>query len=86
MERIKSILVKEFVNGYSTFDRFFMIAMLLVQIVVYFIAPDSLIGIIAGISGVICCFVCKRKNFILLYWLCTNNYLSDFGLAKLFLW
>ena len=77
MERIKSILVKEFVNGYSTFDRFFMIAMLLVQIVVYFIAPDSLIGIIAGISGVISVVLCAKGkiSFYFIGFVQTTTYL-----------
>lgn len=77
MERIKSILVKEFVNGYSAFDRFFMVAMLLVQIVVYFIAPDSLIGIIAGISGVISVVLCAKGkiSFYFIGFVQTTTYL-----------
>lgn len=77
MERIKSILVKEFVNGYSAFDRFFMIAMLLVQIIVYFIAPDSLIGIIAGISGVISVVLCAKGkiSFYFIGFVQTTTYL-----------
>lgn len=60
MERIKNALIKEFGRGYSTFDKLFMVAMLLVQIVVYIIAPDSIIGIIAGISGVISVVLCAK--------------------------
>ena len=60
MERIKDILTKEFIKGYSTFDKLFMVAMLLVQIVVYIIVPDSVIGIIAGISGVISVVLCAK--------------------------
>ena len=60
MEKIKSWLTKEFMRGYSTFDKLFMIAMLLVQIIVYFIVPDSLLGIIAGISGVISVVLCAK--------------------------
>lgn len=60
MGRIKNVLIKEFLKGYSTFDRVFMIAMLLVQIIVFCIVPDSLLGIIAGISGVISVVLCAK--------------------------
>ena len=60
MERIKDILTKEFMRGYSTFDKLFMVAMLLVQIIVFCIVPDTPIGIIAGISGVISVVLCAK--------------------------
>lgn len=60
MERIKDILTKEFMRGYSTFDKLFMVAMLAVQIIVFCIVPDSVIGIIAGISGVISVVLCAK--------------------------
>ena len=44
----------EFWNGYSLFERIFMLAMVLLQIVMYCIAPDTLIGMVCGIAGVIC--------------------------------
>ena len=44
----------EFWNGYSVYERLFMAAMILLQVVMYCIAPDSPIGMICGISGVIC--------------------------------
>lgn len=54
MEKIKSILKEEFVTGYTPFERIFMIGMVILQLIVYCIVPDSLIGMICGISGVIC--------------------------------
>lgn len=60
MKRIKDILTKEFMRGYSTFDKLFMVAMLLVQIIVFCIVPDTLLGIIAGISGVISVVLCAK--------------------------
>lgn len=60
MERIKDILTKEFMRGYSTFDKLFMVAMLLVQIIVLCIVPDSPLGIVAGISGVISVVLCAK--------------------------
>lgn len=44
----------EFWNGYNWFERFFMLAMVMLQVVMYCIVPDTLIGMICGISGVIC--------------------------------
>jgi nicotinamide mononucleotide transporter len=60
MEKIKDFLTKEFLRGYSLFDKLFMVAMLLLQIVVFYIVPDSIIGIIAGISGVISVVLCAK--------------------------
>jgi len=44
----------EFWNGYSWHERFFMLAMVLLQVVMYCISPDTLIGMVCGIAGVIC--------------------------------
>ena len=60
MERIKDIFIKEFIKGYSTFDKLFMVAMLLVQIIVFCIVPDTPLGIIAGISGIISVVLCAK--------------------------
>lgn len=77
MERIKDILVKEFVNGYSLFDRVFMFAMLAVQIIVFCIAPDSPLAIIAGISGVISVVLCAKGkiSFYFIGFIQTTTYL-----------
>lgn len=44
----------EFWNGYNWFERIFMLAMVLLQIVMYCFVPDSPIGMVCGIAGVIC--------------------------------
>lgn len=44
----------EFWNGYNLFERVFMLAMVLLQVVMYCIVPDTLIGMVCGIAGVIC--------------------------------
>ena len=77
MEKIKIILTNEFVNGYSTFDRFFMAAMLLMQIIVFCVAPDSILGIIAGISGVISVVLCAKGkiSFYFIGFIQTTTYL-----------
>lgn len=77
MERIKDIFIKEFVNGYSLFDRVFMLAMLAVQIIVFCIAPDSPLAIIAGISGVISVVLCAKGkiSFYFIGFVQTTTYL-----------
>jgi nicotinamide mononucleotide transporter len=47
-------------HGYSLFDKLFMVSMLLVQIVVFCVSPDSVLGVIAGISGVISVVLCAK--------------------------
>lgn len=47
-------LKNEFWNGYNWFERIFMAAMVLLQVVVYCFIPDSPIGMVCGIAGVIC--------------------------------
>ena len=51
---MKQWLKNEFWNGYTCFERVFMVAMVLLQVVMYCIAPDTLIGMVCGIAGVIC--------------------------------
>ena len=60
MERIKKALTQEFIHGYSLFDKLFMVSMLLVQIIVFCVSPDSVLGVIAGISGVISVVLCAK--------------------------
>ena len=60
MEKIKSWLKNEFWTGYTLFEKLFLLSMLIVQIVVYCIAPDSVLGIISGISGVISVVLCAK--------------------------
>ena len=44
----------EFWNGYNKFEKIFFSAMILLQVLVYCLVPDSLIGMVCGISGVVC--------------------------------
>ena len=44
----------EFWNGYSWFERAFLLSMVLLQVIVYCFAPDTPIGMVCGIAGVIC--------------------------------
>lgn len=67
MEKVKERLSSEFLKGYSLFDRLFLIGMLLLQIIVFIISPDSLIGIISGISGVISVVLCAKGKISFYY-------------------
>ena len=60
MNKIKKILEQEFVNGYTWFDKLFMISMLALQIIVFIIVPDTLLSIVCGISGVISTVLCAK--------------------------
>jgi nicotinamide mononucleotide transporter len=60
MNKIKDIIAREWINGYSKFDRLYMAAMLLLQIVVFILVPDTWISIVAGISGVIATVLCAK--------------------------
>lgn len=60
MGRIKDVLRKELVLGYSAFDKLFMVAMVMLQIIVFIISPDSALGIVSGISGVISVVLCAK--------------------------
>lgn len=62
MNKIKRFISREFVNGYSMFDKLFLLGMLLLQIAVFFFCPDSILGIIAGISGVISVVLCAKAK------------------------
>ena len=44
----------EFWNGYNWLERIFMLFMVMLQVIVYCFVPDSPIGMVCGISGVIC--------------------------------
>ena len=60
MGKIKNWIKNEFLIGYNLFERLFLLSMLLLQIVVYLIVPDTIIGIISGISGVISVVLCAK--------------------------
>ncbi len=60
MEKIKTWLKNELWVGYSIFEKLFLISMLLLQIAVFIISPDTPIAIISGISGVISVVLCAK--------------------------
>ena len=67
MIKIKRWIKGEFWEGYSLFEKLFMLGMLLLQIIVFVIVPDSIIGIISGISGVISVVLCAKGKISFYY-------------------
>lgn len=77
----------EFWNGYSWFERIFMLAMVLLQVVMYCIAPDTLIGMVCGIAGVICVVLTAKGKIssYLFNFIQMTTYMIICWNAKLFL-
>lgn len=60
MVKVKDWLKKEFWTGYTLFEKLFMLTMLVMQVVVFCVAPDTPLGIVAGIAGVISVVLCAK--------------------------
>lgn len=77
MESIKKWIRSELVLGHTMFDRIFMLSMLLLQIIVFVIYPDTPLSIIAGISGVISTVLCAKGkiSFYFIGFIQTISYL-----------
>lgn len=60
MERIKNWTLKHFWNGYTTFEKLFLLFMMITQIIVFVICPDTPLNIIAGLAGVISVVMCAK--------------------------
>lgn len=50
----KSWLYQQLFTGWKKFEVTYIIALLALQVIAYLVAPDSIIGMISGLSGVIC--------------------------------
>ena len=67
MTKISTWLKNELWTGYTVFEKLFLVSMLLLQIIVYIIVPDTVIGIISGISGVISVVLCAKGKISFYY-------------------
>ena len=54
-------------TGYNVFEKLYLISMLLLQIVVFCITPDTPLGIISGIAGVISVVLCAKGKISFYY-------------------
>ena len=50
---MKNWVLKNFWNGYTLFEKLFMLVAIAMQIIVFIIAPDTPLNIIAGLAGVV---------------------------------
>lgn len=85
---MKKWLINEFWTGYSLFEKLFLASMLILQIVVFCISPDTPLNIIAGIAGVIAVVLCAKgkisfyfigfiQTFSYLYLAWTNHFYGE---------
>lgn len=77
MEKVKNFALKHFWNGYSTFEKLFLLFMVVLQVVVFIICPDSPLNIIAGLAGVVSVVMCAkgRTMFYFIGFIQTTTYL-----------
>lgn len=76
MENIKKWIRSE-LKGFSLFDKVYLVSMVLLQIVVFIVNPDSVLGIIAGLSGVVSVVLCAKGkiSFYFIGFVQTTTYL-----------
>lgn len=67
MTKISRWIKNELWVGYTVFEKLFLISMLALQIVVFILAPDTVVGIISGISGVISVVLCAKGKISFYY-------------------
>ena len=60
---MRSWFFKTFWTGYSLFEKLFLISMVLLQIIVFCIVPDSPLAIISGLAGVVSTVLCAKGKF-----------------------
>ena len=60
MIAIKNWFLRNFWTGYSVAERLFLISMIILQVAVFCIHPDTPLNIIAGIAGVISVVLCAK--------------------------
>lgn len=64
MTAIKNWFARNFWTGYSPFERAFLWSMVLLQVIVFCIVPDTPLNIIAGIAGVISVVLCAKGKVV----------------------
>lgn len=57
---MKRIILDEFWNGYHIFEKIYLISMIILQVIVFILSPDTPLNIIAGIAGVISVILCAK--------------------------
>lgn len=67
MRKIGKYLASELWTGYNWFERIFLISMILLQIIVFIIQPDTPLGIVSGLSGVVSVVLCAKGKISFYY-------------------
>ena len=75
---MKNWVLKNFWNGYTLFEKLFMLAAVATQIIVFAITPDSWLNIVAGLAGVVSVIMCAkgRTMFYFIGFIQTFTYLA----------
>ena len=60
MTKLKEWFLLNFWTGYNMFEKLFLLIMLITQIVVFCIAPETPLGIVSGIAGVTSVVLCAK--------------------------
>jgi nicotinamide mononucleotide transporter len=63
MNRVKSYFKNELWTGYNLFEKAFLFSSVILQIIVFCIQPDTPLGIISGLAGVISSILCAKGKF-----------------------
>lgn len=74
---MKNWILKNFWNGYTTFEKLFLLFMVILQVGVFIVYPDSPLNIIAGLAGVVSVVMCAkgRTMFYFIGFIQTITYL-----------
>lgn len=67
MSKIKKWVLNETWIGFSNYERAFLIGMIALQLIVFALMPDSVIGFISGLSGVISVVLCAKGKISFYY-------------------
>lgn len=67
VSKIKNYLLEELWIGYNWVEKAFLFSMLALQMAIFVIQPDSVLGIISGISGVISVVLCAKGKISFYY-------------------
>ena len=75
---MKNWVLKNFWNGYTLFEKLFMLTAVLMQVIVFMITPDSWLNIVAGLAGVVSVIMCAkgRTMFYFIGFIQTFTYLA----------
>lgn len=60
LNKTKAWILQNFWTGYSTFEKLFMATAVIMQIIVFWITPDTPLNIIAGIAGCVSVIMCAK--------------------------